>query len=189
MPIDRGESRRRRAPARGARAQLGLTWPGGVELSFGQWQKIALARGFMRESPLLLVLDEPTAADRCRNRTRPVRAVRGSGPRRLRSQAHCRRPHHASGLAPVQHRSHGRFHRGSRRLASGGIRHAREPDDQGGTIRGALHDSSGGLSLHVRVPTPNSGFTSRPRRGKITSSGAGWRRPAALRTGLRLAAD
>jgi ATP-binding cassette subfamily B protein len=33
-----------------------------VDLSFGQWQKLALARGFMREDPLLLVLDEPTAA-------------------------------------------------------------------------------------------------------------------------------
>ncbi len=42
--------------------QLGPTWPGGVEVSFGQWQKLALARGFMREEPLLLVLDEPTAA-------------------------------------------------------------------------------------------------------------------------------
>jgi ATP-binding cassette subfamily B protein len=42
--------------------QLGPTWPGGVEVSFGQWQKLALARGFMRERPLLLVLDEPTAA-------------------------------------------------------------------------------------------------------------------------------
>ena len=31
-------------------------------MSFGQWQKIALARGFMRDEPLLLVLDEPTAA-------------------------------------------------------------------------------------------------------------------------------
>ena len=31
-------------------------------ISFGQWQKLALARGFMRERPLLLVLDEPTAA-------------------------------------------------------------------------------------------------------------------------------
>src|SRR5205807_10374531 len=29
---------------------------------FGQWQKVALARGFMRDDPLLLVLDEPTAA-------------------------------------------------------------------------------------------------------------------------------
>jgi len=48
--------------AAGLDTQLGPTWPGGVEISFGQWQKLALARGFMRESPLLLVLDEPTAA-------------------------------------------------------------------------------------------------------------------------------
>jgi ATP-binding cassette subfamily B protein len=46
----------------GLDTQLGATWPGGVELSFGQWQKLALARGFMRDGPLLLVLDEPTAA-------------------------------------------------------------------------------------------------------------------------------
>jgi len=46
----------------GLDTQLGPTWPGGVEVSFGQWQKIALARGFMREAPLVLVLDEPTAA-------------------------------------------------------------------------------------------------------------------------------
>jgi ATP-binding cassette subfamily B protein len=46
----------------GLETQLGPTWPGGVDLSFGQWQKMALARGFMRENPLLLVLDEPTAA-------------------------------------------------------------------------------------------------------------------------------
>jgi ATP-binding cassette, subfamily B, bacterial len=46
----------------GLATQLGPTWPAGVDLSFGQWQKIALARGFMRDRPLLLVLDEPTAA-------------------------------------------------------------------------------------------------------------------------------
>jgi ATP-binding cassette, subfamily B, bacterial len=46
----------------GLATQLGSTWPAGVEISFGQWQKLALARGFMREHPLLLVLDEPTAA-------------------------------------------------------------------------------------------------------------------------------
>jgi ATP-binding cassette, subfamily B, bacterial len=50
-----------RLPA-GLDTQLGPTWPGGVEVSFGQWQKLALARGFMRDAPLLLVLDEPTAA-------------------------------------------------------------------------------------------------------------------------------
>ena len=37
-------------------------WPGGQELSFGQWQKLALARGYMRTEPLLMILDEPTAA-------------------------------------------------------------------------------------------------------------------------------
>ncbi|MGB9382441.1 ABC transporter ATP-binding protein [Candidatus Binatus sp.] len=46
----------------GLETQLGPTWPSGVEVSFGQWQKLALARGFMRDHPLLLVLDEPTAA-------------------------------------------------------------------------------------------------------------------------------
>jgi ATP-binding cassette subfamily B protein len=46
----------------GLQTQLGPTWPEGVEVSFGQWQKLALARGFMRDHPLLLVLDEPTAA-------------------------------------------------------------------------------------------------------------------------------
>ncbi len=42
--------------------QLGPTWPEGVDVSYGQWQKLALARGFMRDEPLLTMLDEPTAA-------------------------------------------------------------------------------------------------------------------------------
>jgi ATP-binding cassette subfamily B protein len=48
--------------ASGLGTQLGPAWPEGVDVSFGQWQKLALARGFMRDEPLLLVLDEPTAA-------------------------------------------------------------------------------------------------------------------------------
>ena len=48
--------------ARGLDTQLGPTWDEGVEVSFGQWQKLALARGFMRDEPLVIVLDEPTAA-------------------------------------------------------------------------------------------------------------------------------
>ncbi|GAB3757424.1 ABC transporter ATP-binding protein [Microlunatus parietis] len=46
----------------GLDTQLGTTWPGGVALSGGQWQQVALARGLIREQPLLTVLDEPTAA-------------------------------------------------------------------------------------------------------------------------------
>jgi ATP-binding cassette subfamily B protein len=46
----------------GLDTQLGPSWEGGVDVSFGQWQKFALARGYMRPEPLLLVLDEPTAA-------------------------------------------------------------------------------------------------------------------------------
>ncbi|HYW23954.1 MAG TPA: ABC transporter ATP-binding protein [Terriglobales bacterium] len=47
---------------RGLDTQLGPTWEEGVDLSFGQWQRLALARGLMRDAPLLCVLDEPTAA-------------------------------------------------------------------------------------------------------------------------------
>jgi ATP-binding cassette subfamily B protein len=46
----------------GLDAQLGRWFRDGVELSGGQWQKIALARAFMREEADMLILDEPTAA-------------------------------------------------------------------------------------------------------------------------------
>jgi len=46
----------------GLDTQLGPSWDDGVDVSFGQWQKLALARGYMRAEPLLLMLDEPTAA-------------------------------------------------------------------------------------------------------------------------------
>jgi ATP-binding cassette subfamily B protein len=46
----------------GYHAQLGKWFKDGRELSGGQWQKIALARAFMRSDADILVLDEPTAA-------------------------------------------------------------------------------------------------------------------------------
>ena len=46
----------------GLETQLGRDWEGGVDLSGGEWQKLALGRAFMRMDPLLVILDEPTAA-------------------------------------------------------------------------------------------------------------------------------
>jgi ATP-binding cassette subfamily B protein len=46
----------------GLDTQLGRDFDGGIELSTGQWQKLALGRAMMRAEPLLLVLDEPTAS-------------------------------------------------------------------------------------------------------------------------------
>lgn len=40
---------------------LGRSWAGGVDLSGGQWQKVALGRAYMRDAQVL-ILDEPTAA-------------------------------------------------------------------------------------------------------------------------------
>lgn len=40
---------------------LGKQFPGGVELSGGQWQRLALARAFFRDAGML-ILDEPTAS-------------------------------------------------------------------------------------------------------------------------------
>ena len=45
----------------GYRQMLGRRFEEGVDLSGGEWQKIALARAYMREAQLL-ILDEPTAA-------------------------------------------------------------------------------------------------------------------------------
>ena len=50
------------ALADGYATPLGRSFEEGIELSGGQWQKLALGRAMMRTQPLLLVLDEPTAA-------------------------------------------------------------------------------------------------------------------------------
>jgi len=46
----------------GGDTQLGGRWEGGVDLSTGQWQRLALGRAMMRENPLVTFFDEPTAS-------------------------------------------------------------------------------------------------------------------------------
>jgi ATP-binding cassette subfamily B protein len=46
----------------GLDAQLGARWEGGVDLSTGQWQKLALGRALLRRDPLVVFFDEPTAS-------------------------------------------------------------------------------------------------------------------------------
>jgi len=46
----------------GLATPLGRSFTRGQDLSGGQWQRLALARGMMRDLPLLLILDEPTAS-------------------------------------------------------------------------------------------------------------------------------
>jgi ATP-binding cassette, subfamily B, bacterial len=61
--VDRGGARELVARlAHGLDTQLGRSFHDGIELSGGQWQKVALARAFMRQEADILVLDEPTAA-------------------------------------------------------------------------------------------------------------------------------
>jgi ATP-binding cassette subfamily B protein len=51
-----------RALPQGTATQLAARWEGGVDLSTGQWQRLALGRALMRQDPLVVFFDEPTAS-------------------------------------------------------------------------------------------------------------------------------
>ena len=67
--------------ASGLDTQLGPTWPGGVEVSFGQWQKLSLARGFMRDDAAAPGARRADGRAGRRDRARAVRALRRRGAR------------------------------------------------------------------------------------------------------------
>ena len=59
--ISRSRPRCSRGFPEGYRQMLGRRFDEGVDLSGGEWQKVALARAYMRDAQVL-ILDEPTAA-------------------------------------------------------------------------------------------------------------------------------
>ena len=145
----------------GLETQLGPTWPGGVEVSFGQWQKLALARGFMRDGPLVLVLDEPTAALDAETEhalfERYAAAVR---------EDEGDRPHHHPGVTPLLDGADGRPDRRAGRGARRGDGHARGADGARRTVRPALRDSG------QSVPVVHE-FRSQADQGQRTGPNAG----------------
>ena len=83
---------------------IGKRFRTGVDLSGGEWQKIAIARAYMRDAQLL-ILDEPTAALDARAGVRGVPALQGAE----------RGQDRGADLAPLLERAHGRPHRRARR--------------------------------------------------------------------------
>ena len=84
----------------------------------------------------------PRPSTRCSSATRRRRAATAPGRRSGR--------HHDPGVAPLQHRAHGRPHRRARRRARGRGRHARGADGEGRPVRRALRHPGRGLPLRLR---------------------------------------
>ena len=63
--------------ARQYEQMLGRRFEGGVDLSGGEWQKVALARAYLRDAQVL-ILDEPTAALDARSEYEVFRTVCGT---------------------------------------------------------------------------------------------------------------
>jgi ABC-type polar amino acid transport system ATPase subunit len=120
----------------GYRQMLGRRFEQGVDLSGGEWQKVALARAYLRDAQLL-ILDEPTAALDARAEyevfARFSELVAGA--------------HGGARVAPLLHRAHGRPHRRARARARGGVGDARGARGARRDVRGAVRVAGGGVPV------------------------------------------
>ena len=129
----------------GLDSRLGRSFTGGQELSGGQWQRLALARGMMRDLPLLLILDEPTAS---------LDAITEAAlfERYLSARQLARRigRDHAARLAPVLHGPDGRPDRGAGPGPDRGERGPRLADPGRRPVRRAVRAAGPGLPVNRR---------------------------------------
>ena len=100
---------------------IGKRFRTGIDLSGGEWQKIAIARAYMRDAQLL-ILDEPTAALDARSEFEVFQ----------RFKELSRGQDGGADLAPLLERAHGRSHRRAGRRQRRGDRDARGTARAGG---------------------------------------------------------
>ena len=118
------------------------TWPTrrtretGVLLSGGQWQRLALARAFLRGDRDLMILDEPSSGLDAEAEHEIHRSLRAQ-----------RRGHdHAADLAPAERGPRGRPHRRARRRRGHRAGRPRRADGPPGHLRAAVLAAGEGAS-------------------------------------------
>ncbi len=149
---------------------IGKRFKKGVELSGGEWQKMAIARAYMREAQVL-ILDEPNSSPRCPRRIRSVQALQGT---------ECRENRGAD-LAPLFQCADGGPHRCWREGRWRLLGHMKNCLRSRGAIRSCLSCRPRGIG---RAEGPSSGLSAtfshslRSRAKAIISKSFAFARPA-----------